>query len=121
MGLEATTLKYRDYEPLKELSQQIAMTKSDLSELQKVSPFDDDRLGIINIFDCQAIKTDRGIFSFMLYATPLMEGPRAWVKHEIHFKAEQIFDTTFDQKLLNITYSIDKANAVFKQHFVSLT
>lgn len=118
MSMEPKVSKYYDYDPTKELSQQIRMTESTLSQLKKVSPFDEDMLGITNIFDCMSIQTARGIFSLMLYATPLMKDDRAWVKHEIGFRAEKIMDSSFDEKILK-TYSVNEADKIFKKHFVS--
>lgn len=106
--------QFKDYDPSKKLSQQIAMTKSDLIQLEQMSPFD-----ITHVFDCISIRTERGVFSLTLYVTPQMKkGDKAWMEHKIGFKAEQILDNSFDKELLK-TYPIDKVDEVFQQHFVS--
>lgn len=110
--------KYYDYDPSKKLSQQIVMAKSDWDQLEKVSPFKDDWLGIIHIFDCKPIRTERGIFSHTLYATPQMKDDRAWVKYEIGFQAKKILDSAFDKQFLK-TFSIEKADEIFKQYFAA--
>ena len=118
MSIKSTTPKCNDYDPSKKLSQQIAMTQANWNQFRRVSPFDEDSLDILNIFDCRSIRTARGIFSLTLYATPQMDSNRAWVKHEICFQAEEIFDSTFNRELLT-TYSFDKVDEIFKKHFVS--